>query len=140
MCPPPSQVIRALCSPEELRRRASSFSSLDHLASAIGHRDKQVARAIANRSEQVAIGVPPREVSATDECSPSTVVAERKWWHRTRAPLGQSRRTLSNALDGTPEAAGRAGGVAWYDESSVTGVHTPIADLQQTLSRVRLTD
>ena len=133
---PPSQVIRALCSPEELRRRASSFSSLDHLASAIGHRDKQVARAIANRSEQVAIGVPPREVSATDECSPSTVVAERKWWHRKREPLGQSLLNLSNDL----EAAGPAGGVAWYDESSVTAVHTPIADLQQTLSRVRLTD
>ena len=115
---PPSQVIRALCSPEELRRRASSLSSLDQLASAIGHRDKQVARAIANRSEQVAvppemegwvaIGDAPREASPTDGCSPSTVVAERKWWHRKREPLGQSLLNLSNDLDGTPEVAGRA--------------------------------
>jgi hypothetical protein len=68
------------------------------------------------------------------------VVAGRKWWHRKREPLGRSLLNLSDDLDGTPEAAGRAGGVAWYDESSVTGVRTPIADLQQSLSRVRLAD
>ena len=62
-------------------------------------------------------------------------MAVRKWWPRAdrdRKPL----LNLSNDL--TPEA-GLADGVGWYDEPGAA-VHTPIADLQQTLSRVRLTD
>lgn len=104
------EVIRALCPTEELRRRASSLS------------------------------IAPREPPPTEgECSPATVVAERKWWHRKREPLGRSLLNESDDVDGTPDAAGRAG-VAWYDESGVAAAPTPTADLQQSLARVRLTE
>ena len=104
----------------------------------VGPPHPQVLRALASpeelRHRAASFSGSSQEPSPTDECEPRTV-AVRKWWPRA----DRKRQPLLNLTNDMGPEDDLGDGCVWGSEQSAA-VHAPIADLQQTLSRVRLAD